>query len=66
MARAEREVDRSRGAGPSGCGKTTLLALLAGFLTPSTGQVLVGGAQLARVGLAVAFREQVRPAIRDS
>ena len=29
--------------GPSGCGKTTLLRMIAGFETPSEGQVLIGG-----------------------
>ncbi len=29
--------------GPSGCGKTTLLSILGGFLTPSAGQILIGG-----------------------
>jgi ABC-type Fe3+/spermidine/putrescine transport system ATPase subunit len=29
--------------GPSGCGKTTLLNIIAGFLQPSRGQILIGG-----------------------
>src|SRR5262245_55997055 len=29
--------------GPSGCGKTTILKLLAGYLTPQQGQILIHG-----------------------
>ncbi len=29
--------------GPSGCGKTTTLRMVAGFITPTEGQVLIGG-----------------------
>ncbi|WP_052383894.1 ABC transporter ATP-binding protein [Litchfieldella xinjiangensis] len=35
--------------GPSGCGKTTLLNIVSGFLTPSEGQVLIGGEPMAGV-----------------
>ncbi len=35
--------------GPSGCGKSTLLFILGGFLTPTSGQVLIGGRDMSRV-----------------
>jgi ABC-type Fe3+/spermidine/putrescine transport system ATPase subunit len=36
--------------GPSGCGKTTILRLIAGFITPDVGKVLVGGDVVASGG----------------
>jgi putative spermidine/putrescine transport system ATP-binding protein len=38
--------------GPSGCGKTTALRLLAGFDTPTSGQVLIGGRDVTGVPAA--------------
>lgn len=35
--------------GPSGCGKTTLLNMISGFLSPSEGQVLIGGEPMTHV-----------------
>jgi iron(III) transport system ATP-binding protein len=39
--------------GPSGCGKTTTLRLVAGFLTPDAGEILVGGRRLSAPGSVV-------------
>ena len=45
---AELDLDMADGElicllGPSGCGKTTLLRIIAGFITPDAGKVVVGG-----------------------
>lgn len=37
--------------GPSGCGKSTLLHVLLGVLTPTHGEILVGGANIQNVGV---------------
>ena len=36
--------------GPSGCGKTTILRAVSGFVQPSSGRVLIGGADMAGIG----------------
>ena len=36
--------------GPSGCGKTTLLRMIAGFVAPDGGDILIGGNSMAGIG----------------
>src|SRR5437667_50277 len=47
--------------GPSGCGKSTLLKLIGGLLTPSTGEIRVGGHEVAgpRRDVGVMFQTPV-------
>ncbi len=37
----------SRCSGPSGCGKTTLLRMISGLETPTAGQIIIGGEDMA-------------------
>jgi NitT/TauT family transport system ATP-binding protein len=37
--------------GPSGCGKSTLLNIIAGFLTPVSGEIRIGGKKVAGHGM---------------
>lgn len=37
--------------GPSGCGKSTLLNIIAGFLAPTAGEILIGGKAISGHGL---------------
>ena len=45
--------------GPSGCGKTTLLSLLGGLDSPSSGQILYQGEDISKTGLADHRRSHV-------
>lgn len=50
--------------GPSGCGKTTLLKVMLGILTPTSGQVLMGGVPTATLGLR-ACRDRLGVVMQD-
>lgn len=45
--------------GPSGCGKTTLLSLLGGLDSPSSGQIMYQGEDIVKTGLAEHRRSHV-------
>ena len=44
--------------GPSGCGKTTILSLVAGILTPTTGKVLIKGEEIKSISSKTGYMFQ--------
>ncbi|HIV72114.1 MAG TPA: peptidase domain-containing ABC transporter [Candidatus Aquabacterium excrementipullorum] len=50
--------------GPSGCGKSTLLKVLSGQVQPETGEVLLNGVPMARLG-SEAFRSVLGTVFQD-
>lgn len=51
-------------AGSSGCGKTTLVKVLLGLLDPEEGEVLYGGLDIRKLGLA-RYRSEVGAVLQD-
>ena len=54
--------------GPSGCGKTTTLRMIAGFIDPTAGRILIGGADVTALPVhqrntGMVFQQQQRVAI---
>jgi len=43
--------------GPSGCGKTTILRMIGGLETPTSGDLLIDGAQQRAANIAIAFQD---------
>lgn len=50
--------------GPSGCGKTTLMKLLLGLLTPTSGEIRIGDVSLTSLGMAN-YREMLGTVMQD-
>ncbi len=44
--------------GPSGCGKTTILSLIAGLLTPSSGEIILDGKKVSGVNTEIGYMFQ--------
>lgn len=50
--------------GPSGCGKSTLLKLMLGLNTPKSGEILIDGVALDKIG-ARQYRQQIAAVMQD-
>lgn len=50
--------------GPSGCGKTTLIKLMLGLLTPTEGEIRIGGVSLSSLGLSN-YRQMLGTVMQD-